>query len=184
MEYSQDRARNKAVFPSLHLVQKVLGYLEAGRTSTRTLRAPHCRVGPLGGPGEFVVHLAYFPSSSVGDASFWSPPRGFSNLSKPFRTFVKPSTTFSKSLGFSRTTSNHLRRFFDFFQSCQFLIEVACFRASVGYIGAIGTFPNCFGAFRTVGFRFSASYCILNVQFRTSLIFTKSHSFWLFFRAF
>ena len=69
VEYSQDRAQNKAVFPSLHLVQKVLGFLKAGRTSTRTLRAPHCRAGPLGGLGEFVVHLAYFPSSSVGDAS-------------------------------------------------------------------------------------------------------------------
>ena len=69
MEFSQDRARNKAVFHSLHLVQKVLGCLKAGRTSTHTLRAPHCRVGPLGGPGEFVVHLAYFPSSSVGDSS-------------------------------------------------------------------------------------------------------------------
>ena len=127
--------------------------------------------------------MLLFPSSSVGDTSFWSPPRGFSNLSKPIRTFLKPSTTFPKLLGISRTTSNQLRRFFDFFRSCEFLIEVARFRTSFGYIGAIGTPPIPFEAFRTIVFHFSAFYCIINLQFRTSLILIENHSFRLFLYA-
>ena len=63
-------------------------------------------------------------SCSVGDTSFWSPPRGFSNLSKPIRTLLKPSTTFPKLLGISRTTSNQLRRFFDFFNSASFSLKL------------------------------------------------------------
>jgi len=102
VEYSQDRARNKAIFPSLHLVQKVLGFLKAGRTSTRTLRAPHCRAGPLGGPGEFVVHLAYFPSSSVGDVSFWSPPRGASQQGYHHQNFATFLIEF-----YNKTRSSH-----------------------------------------------------------------------------